>query len=102
MNVVVVGLGYVGAVTAACLSKLGHTVVGVDIDPHKLEPLERGVEPDRRARARRAGGVGQGVEPAPRVVRSRGLRAATLTSSSCPSGRPLGATARSTSASWSG
>jgi GDP-mannose 6-dehydrogenase len=45
MNVVVVGLGYVGAVTAACLSKLGHTVVGVDIDPHKLEPLEQGVSP---------------------------------------------------------
>lgn len=45
MNVVVVGLGYVGAVTAACLSKLGHTVVGVDIDPQKLQPLERGVSP---------------------------------------------------------
>ena len=45
MNVVVVGLGYVGAVTAACLSKLGHSVVGVDVDPHKLEPLERGVSP---------------------------------------------------------
>lgn len=45
MNVVVVGLGYVGAVTAACLSNLGHTVVGVDVDPHKLEPLERGVSP---------------------------------------------------------
>jgi GDP-mannose 6-dehydrogenase len=45
MKVVVVGLGYVGAVTAACLSKLGHTVVGVDVDPHKLEPLERGVSP---------------------------------------------------------
>ena len=45
MNVVVVGLGYVGAVTAACLSKLGHTVVGVDVDAHKLEPLERGVSP---------------------------------------------------------
>jgi GDP-mannose 6-dehydrogenase len=45
MNVVVVGLGYVGAVTAACLSKLGHSVVGVDVDLHKLEPLERGVSP---------------------------------------------------------
>jgi GDP-mannose 6-dehydrogenase len=45
MNIVVVGLGYVGAVTGACLTKLGHTVVGVDIDPHKLEPLERGVSP---------------------------------------------------------
>ncbi len=45
MKVVIVGLGYVGAVTAACLSKLGHSVVGVDVDPHKLEPLERGVSP---------------------------------------------------------
>lgn len=45
MNVVVVGLGYVGAVTAACLSKLGHTVVGVDVDPQKLEPLARGTSP---------------------------------------------------------
>jgi GDP-mannose 6-dehydrogenase len=45
MKVVVVGLGYVGAVTAACLSKLGHTVVGVDIDPNKLEPLEHGISP---------------------------------------------------------
>src|SRR5262245_14830289 len=45
MNIVVVGLGYVGAVTAACLAKLGHTVVGVDIDPNKLEPLEQGRSP---------------------------------------------------------
>jgi GDP-mannose 6-dehydrogenase len=45
MNVVVVGLGYVGAVTAACLAKLGHNVVGVDVDPHKLDLLERGVSP---------------------------------------------------------
>jgi GDP-mannose 6-dehydrogenase len=45
VNVVVVGLGYVGAVTAACLAKLGHNVVGVDVDPNKLEPLERGVSP---------------------------------------------------------
>jgi GDP-mannose 6-dehydrogenase len=45
MKVVIVGLGYVGAVTAACLSKLGHSVIGVDVDPHKLEPLERGVSP---------------------------------------------------------
>ena len=45
MKIVVVGLGYVGAVTAACLSKLGHTVVGVDVDPNKLEPFARGRSP---------------------------------------------------------
>ena len=51
----------------------GTRVVGVDVDPHKLEPLERGVEPDRRARARRAGRVGRRVGPTPRVIRPRGV-----------------------------
>ena len=45
MNIVVVGLGYVGAVTAACLAELGHTVVGVDVDLNKLELLEEGRSP---------------------------------------------------------
>ena len=33
----VVGLGYVGAVSLACLSDLGHRVVGTDIDGQKVE-----------------------------------------------------------------
>ena len=33
----VFGLGYVGAVSLACLARDGHRVVGVDIDPVKLE-----------------------------------------------------------------
>lgn len=45
MKIVVVGLGYVGAVTSGCLAELGHTVIGVDIDPHKLEPIEIGESP---------------------------------------------------------
>lgn len=44
-RVAVFGLGYVGTVTAACLSRDGHTVVGVDIDPGKTSAIERGHSP---------------------------------------------------------
>lgn len=42
MHVCVVGLGYVGLVTAATLAEIGHRVVGCDTDARKLELLERG------------------------------------------------------------
>ncbi len=45
MNIVVVGLGYVGAVTAACLADRGHAVTGVDVDPLKVEEMDRGRSP---------------------------------------------------------
>ncbi|GAB2813633.1 nucleotide sugar dehydrogenase [Actinocorallia aurea] len=45
MRVSVFGLGYVGCVSAACLAELGHDVVGVDVNPVKLDLLSRGVAP---------------------------------------------------------
>ncbi len=39
------GLGYVGAVSLACLARDGHTMTGVDIDDAKLEMLRRGQAP---------------------------------------------------------
>jgi GDP-mannose 6-dehydrogenase len=41
----VFGLGYVGAVTAACLAKLGNGVVAVDVNPQKVANLQSGRAP---------------------------------------------------------
>jgi len=45
MRVAVIGLGYVGTTTAACLSADGHEVVGVDVNPLKAEMIGRGESP---------------------------------------------------------
>lgn len=41
----VIGVGYVGLVTAACLAELGHAVVCRDIDPERVALLRRGEVP---------------------------------------------------------
>lgn len=45
MRVSVFGLGYVGLVSAACLARDGHTVIGCDSDPAKLDLLQAGHSP---------------------------------------------------------
>ena len=45
MNIVVVGTGYVGLVTGACLASKGNRVICVDRDQAKLDKLAQGILP---------------------------------------------------------
>lgn len=44
-KVAVIGAGYVGLTTAACFAHIGHDVVCADIDPDRVERLQRGEVP---------------------------------------------------------
>ena len=45
MKISIFGLGYVGAVSLACLSRDGHELIGVDIEAAKLELIRAGKTP---------------------------------------------------------
>ena len=45
MNVSIIGTGYVGLVTAACLSDMGHHVTCIDIDKKKINTLKKAAIP---------------------------------------------------------
>lgn len=67
MNVSIIGTGYVGLVTGACLSEKGHQVTCVDINPERVAALNRAESPIYEA----------GLEDLLRKHVGRGLRATT-------------------------
>jgi UDPglucose 6-dehydrogenase len=45
MRISVIGCGYLGAVHAAAMAKLGHDVVGIDVDERRISELQAGRAP---------------------------------------------------------
>lgn len=72
-RIAVLGLGYVGCVTAACLAKLGHRVIGVDRDEFKVAQVLEG----------RAPFYEPGLEEIVQDAAGRGLLTATASLGKC-------------------
>jgi UDPglucose 6-dehydrogenase len=70
MKISVIGSGYVGLVTGACLAEVGNEVLCLDVDERRIEQLEQGVVPIHEP------GLGELIE---RNVGARRLRFTTDT-----------------------
>jgi UDPglucose 6-dehydrogenase len=71
MRISVIGCGYLGAVHAASMAELGHEVIGIDVDPARIEALAAGKAPffepgleDILSSASRSGRLSFATDPA--------------------------------------
>lgn len=45
MNVTIIGTGYLGLVTGACLAETGAVINCIDVDQNKIESIQNGILP---------------------------------------------------------
>jgi GDP-mannose 6-dehydrogenase len=94
MKVSVFGLGYVGAVSCACLPELGHEVIGVDTNPAKVDMINAGRSPvveegiDELIRAARASGRLHATSDGAAAVRDSELSLISVATPSLPNYAP--------------
>ena len=97
-KIAVIGTGYVGLTTGACLAHLGHDVVCADVDAEKVDAPEPGRDPHPRGRPRRAGPRGHRRPASCASCSAPPTRSPTPSSSTSACPRPRAATARPTCA----
>ena len=93
MNVSIFGLGYVGAVTAGCLTERGHRVIGADVQQAKVDAFNSGISPivepelnELLQRAKRDGLLGATTDAA-QAVRESDVSIVCVGTPSLASGR---------------
>lgn len=77
MKISIFGMGYVGAVSGACFARMGHEVIGVDVNRGKIDLINAGSSPvveeglsELMAEAHRAGRISATDDPSEGVRRS--------------------------------
>ena len=92
MKIVVCKLGHVGVAVAACMLRQGATVVGIDVNPQKVEIANGGHSPMKEPWGRRSLCEGSNRKPPDRCddagqcARGRGRRVACVGTPSCEDG----------------
>jgi GDP-mannose 6-dehydrogenase len=98
MKISIFGMGYVGAVSGACLARMGHEVIGVDLNRSKVDLINSGSSPvveeglsELMTEAHRAGRISATDDPIAAVRRTEISLISVGTPTAADGGQALGA-----------